>query len=503
MKLPGIGKVFQKACFFFCEYWFKLSMFIIALCYLLFPNNNHLGDSLGYAASVKYGMDLFSPHHLLFSYFYFVIFKAVSFIFPSLDALRFMQFGNGIFALFSLFLLRKILVLRTNDSVKANLWVLFVACSFAVMRFAVEAETYILPVFISLLSSYYYLKYLKTSRLVNIFLCGFFASLACLFHQIHLFWGIGLFVGLLLFTRRLKPLFLFFVPTPIVLIVYSLVLVLFNHVDFSVINLFRFLADYYYSDNADVSVGTSNVIITAITFFRTFFQVHGLVVSVLRLSWLTYLVVAIVLILTGYSVIKLIRTIEFEKISRSKSIFELTHLAIFVLQFGFAFYSHGNSEFMVMLPFVLAVFLSMYIRVDLVALRNLSIAMFIWNMIFGILPNHFLDYQRTKIMSKIVHDNSDKVFIVREKTALVNQYFYDFGMIENQRVIESTDKKSIRKFKAENAVFYTDILTKQMPYTRVNFTEDVSLANLKFVRHVVPVKSSLADYFVDEVKSSD
>lgn len=504
MKLTGSGNVILKARFLSREHWFKLSMFVVALCYILFPNNNHLADSLGYGASVKYGVDLFSPHHLLFSYFYFLLFKVVSFLLPSLDALRFMQFGNALFALLSLFLLRKILLLSSNDSQKVNLWVLFVACSFAVMRFAVEAETYILPVFISLLSSFFFLKYLSTRRLINVFLCGLFASLACLFHQIHLFWGIGLFIGLLLFERKLKPLLFFLVSTPLVLIVYSLVLMFYNHVAFSGTNLIRFLADYYFSAKADTSVGGSNVIITVITFFRTFFQVHGLVVNVLRLWWLAYLAVVVVLFLVGYLVVRLFRTIGIkQQINCPKSGFELTHGVIFVLQFGFAFYSHGNSEFMVMLPYLLAVFLSAYVRVDFAALRTLIVSMFIWNMAFGILPNHFMNYQNTKEMSLIVHENADKVFIVRERTALVNQYFYDYGLPENRRVIENIDKKSIRKFKTGNVIFYTDILTKQVPYSRVNFTENTGFENLKFVKHVTEMNSSFGTYYVDEVRSND
>ena len=503
MKLTGSVNVIQTARFFSREHWFKLSMFVLAASYLLFPNSNHLADSLGYAACVKYGVDLFSPHHLLFNYFYFLLFKAISLVFPSLDALHFMQFGNAVFTFLSLFLLRKMLIARTNDTAKANSWILFVACSFATMRFAVEAETYILPIFISLLSSFFYLKYLETNRSINAFLCGFFASLACLFHQIHLFWGIGLFVGLFLFSPKKKSMLFFSASTPLVLIVYSIVLVFYNHVDFSGTNLVHFMADYYYSSKADMSVGSNNLIISGITFFRTFFQVHGLVVNVLRLFWVTYLIIPIVVSIVGYSLFRLVRSIKLNKILRSQSAFELTHVAIFVLQFCFAFYSHGNSEFMVMLPFVLSVFMVMFFRVDLVALRTLALSMFIWNISFGILPNHFMDYQNIKMMSQIVHCNQDKVFIVKERTALVNQYFYDFNLPENQRIIENIDKKSICKFKAENAIFYTDILTKKTPYSRVDFTGDINLTNLQFVRHIIQVNSSLGVYFVDEVETSD
>ena len=47
----------------------------IILFYLLFPTNNSTLDAYGYAASIKYGFDLFKPHHLFYNVFLYVINK--------------------------------------------------------------------------------------------------------------------------------------------------------------------------------------------------------------------------------------------------------------------------------------------------------------------------------------------------------------------------------------------------------------------------------------------
>jgi len=486
----------------FRGYSFKIMLLLFSFLYLLFPNNNHLVDSLGYAGNVKFGVDLFAAHHLLYSYFNYLLFVCMKFAFPSVDAIRLMQFVNGIFALLCLFLLRKIILKQTSNVTRANAWTAFVGCSFGFMRFAVEAEVYIIPIFFSLLSSYYCLNYLQNNKLKDVFLSGLFASIACLFHQIHLFWGIGLFIGFLS-LKKIKPLFLFLLSTPIVLIIYSLVLVYYNHVQFSFYNLFHFLAEYYFSAQADVSVGSSNIIITGITFFRTFFQVHGIVLEVLRLFPLFYLVIPVVVILLLYSIVRLVKTIKINGLSLAKVPFERIHLIIFILQFIFAFYSHGNSEFMVMLPFLMAFFIPIFFELDLIGIRILALSMLIWNFMFAIFPNKVFDYQNNKALVSVIASNPDKVFILKERNAVVNLYFYEFGVLESGRIVDNDSKGTIRKLKLKNACFCTDVFFKKLPYSRVDFTSSSNYGNLIFTRHLIKIPAALGDFYVDEVRSRD
>jgi hypothetical protein len=440
-------------------------MIIIAITYLFFPNNNHLIDSVCYAGNVKFGVELFSSHHLLYTYFNYLAFRFFVLIFPLIDALRLMQLINGTFGLLCLLLLRKIIANQINNKKIAESWTFFVACSFGIMRFAVEAETYILPIFFSLLSSFFFLKYLRNQERKNVFLSGLFASIACLFHQIHIFWGIGLFLGLL-FSKTAKSTFIFLLSTPIVLICYSLVLIFYNHVSFSISNLFRFFAEYYFTDKVDLHLGLKDILISAITFTRTFFQVHGVVVETLRLKPGFYIILAVVVASLFFLMFKTIKNVKFNPVSFSrKNNFIWTHFIIFFLQFGFAFFSHGNSEFMVMLPFLMAILMPNFLSFDLNILRGFAVCMLIWNFSFGIFPNNYFDFQNNKELAKIIHKHSDKIFILKERNAIANQYFYHYGIQENNRMIDNDDKATIRKLKLKNNSFCTDILTKKRPTT--------------------------------------
>lgn len=479
--------------------WFYLFLFLISAIYFLFPTNSHLSDSFDYASSVRYADKLFSAHHLLYNPFNYLIFSAVKFVFPTVDALRLMQFISAAFAVLCLIIIRKILLIRNSNESNANAWTLFVGCSFGVMRFAVEAETYIIPIFLSLISSWYYLKSLQTDKLKYVLYSGIFASLACLFHQIHLFWGIGLFFGFLS-TKKLKNVLIYILPTPLVLVVYSLVMVFYNHTAFSTTNLFQFLAQYYFSENAKVVVGFgSKVVVTGITFVRTFFQVHGTVVEVLRMYKISYVVIPLVLALLGFAIYKMGKSFRFLKIGSDRQ-FELIHFFIFVFQLGFALFSYGNSEFMVMLPFLIAIFIPAFVDFNTLGVKLFAAGMLIWNMCFAILPNYYIDYQNNKALIASIKSESEKVFILKESYLILNQYFYQYGEYNCSRILNHDDTVGIAKFKKQNAVFYTDILSKKVAYNRVDFTTNSKFDDLTFVRHVQRINTAMGGFWLDEVK---
>ena len=93
------------------RYRFRIEFIIILIIYFLFPNNNISDDSLRYGCSDKYGDDLFSAHHLLYNYINDLIYNVVHAIFPSIDALRLMQFTNALFAVLCLIFLRRIILI--------------------------------------------------------------------------------------------------------------------------------------------------------------------------------------------------------------------------------------------------------------------------------------------------------------------------------------------------------------------------------------------------------
>lgn len=479
----------------FRKYWFAFSILVVGSIYICFPNHNPMFDSLAYGGNVKYGNDLFSAHHLLYEYFNYLIFKTVCVIFPATDALHLMQFVNAMFALLCLQLVYKIIKQQTSDNEKSKFWTFFIATTFGFMRFSVEAEVYIIPIFFSLFSSLYFLKYLKTSKASNVFIAGFFASVACLFHQIHLFWGIGLFIGLLC-TSKVKPLFYYLISTPIVLFSYIMVLVYYNDIEFTVSNLYQFMAQYYYTEGAEVGIGLSNLLITSITFFRTFFQVHGIVMDLLKMNSYLYALIPLVLCLLIYSIVLFVKSVRVLKRNFHNANFEKTHLIIFMLQFGFAFFSNGNSEFMVMLPIVMALFIPYFIDFNLRSLLGFSISMLIWNFSFCIYPNNQFNFMNNKMLSTVIHENPTKIFVLKEGDFVCNQYYYIYGYSPKNHVFEADDEIILTEL--DNKLVLTDILTKRIPYNRNSYLGAFdNKSNLVFVKHEQFIDSSLGGYFVD------
>ena len=410
-----------------------------------------------------------------------------------------MQWLKKILLFVMFLLLRKIIIKQVNDVVKSNILTLFVASCFGIMRFAVEAEAYIIPIFLSLSASFFFYQFLINKKIANVFLSGIFISAACLFHQIHLFWGIGLFMGFLT-TRKFKNLLMFTLPTPLVLVVYSWVLVDYNHTAFSIDHLFHFLAQYYFTDQGKVMIPLlSKLTVTAITFVRTFFQVHGTVLETLRMFRVTYLVVVLTVCLVIWSMIRIVKRFKLNSL-HSVSQFEILHLGIFIFQLGFAVFSYGNSEFMVMLPFLIAIFMSGFFKIEPRAVYILSLGMLIWNMTFAILPNHFVDYQNNDTLIKLIQKEKDKVFITKEPYLIVNQYYYYFGEYNCSRIINHEDSVAIRKYKKLHATFYTDILSKKVAYNRVDFTENLKYNDLLYIRHIQWIPSAMGGFWIDEVK---
>jgi hypothetical protein len=475
-------------------------MFVIAIIYLFFPNNDLSLDSIDYACSIKYGKDLFQPHHLLYNFIGYHFYTLFQYIIPQIDAYKLMQLLNAIIALISLFILRKIIKQITDNQHKANVWTFFVASSFAVMRYSVENETYIIPIFFSLLSSLYYLKYLKTEKLQNVLWCSLFASLACLFHQVQLFWGIGLFIGFLS-TRKIKPILLFSIPTLIVLVVYSITMVYDGGRSFTITHLIHFLLDYYYSANADTHMGSVNFVLTPISLFRTFFQVHGLIANVLQLIPAFYLVIPVVIGFIALSIFKA-KGIKFQGVNFKQSSFELTHFFIFILQIVFAFFSHGNAKFMVMLPFLLPLFIYLFFKFDLKCIKYMAFAMLIWNFFFAIFPNHYFDYQNDKELISVIKQHPNNVFLLKEKNKIALEFYYTQG-VEIEDKIMNNKKEDIQTYSAQKKTFYTDVLTKKMPFSREDIASPSDYSNIVFVKHIQHINSTLGGYYIDEIKFVD
>ncbi len=474
---------------------YKLLLLILPLCYLLLPNNNQTLDSWGYASYVKYGEGLFQAHHLIYNWFMYHL-KLFPGLNNSLDTMKFMQFINGLFSIFSLLFLYLTLLNTNNCKNKSLSWTILVGCTFSLLRYGTENETYILPIFFSIIASYFLSLYFKqTSELKWLFFSGLAAAISCLFHQIHFFWWLAILLGLFIFSteNRIKKSILFLLPAIVVPVTYGLVIRYSLEKELELNNILSYVFEYYYSENADTEFGAINLIMTPISFFRTFYQVHG---NIINLILAKPVLSACSFTLSSYFFYKFLFPLKLRSKFNTNNLFTNIHLLAFLLQFGFAFYSHGNAEFMVMLPFLMAIFLSDMFTISNNKLISLALSMLIWNLSFAIFPNHFYNYHNNQEIIKVINAYPDKKFILEERQKINLQYRYEYDEDISERIFFKMDIVN----KKETGVFYTDILTKKTPFNRGSITlNNNTNLNYTVIRSVENIQSFYGNYSVDEI----
>jgi hypothetical protein len=77
--------------------------------YLLFPTENSSLDAYLYASHIKFNENLFSPHHLLYNAFLYVLIYPIKQLYSNVDILLLSKHINSIFLLLNLIVFYKIL----------------------------------------------------------------------------------------------------------------------------------------------------------------------------------------------------------------------------------------------------------------------------------------------------------------------------------------------------------------------------------------------------------
>lgn len=485
--------------------WFEIFITAIILTYLFLPNNNSTLDAYDYAGSVKYGIDLFHPHHLIFNAFFRVIHTSILGIGVQVEPLRLIKTTNALFAIGTLALTLGILK-RECGTKKAKVLTSIIACSFGMMRFATEAETYIIPIFFCVLSSLFFLTSTEKGKERHVLPCAISSATAMLFHQTAIFWGIGIFIGYLLHKKR-RHTVIYAVVMLVVPLAYTAALVWDQRIDFSLGNLMRFVTNYYHSDSADISIGWVNFLLTPISLARTFIQIHGNIPTIFSVRpiylifvafALTFLILAIRTRIKGGTtwVIPSIRKIGMGK-------FESSHLIAGILSLSFAFFSHGNAEFMVMLPFCAAfAFHSLMEEENTPTYILLAYAIGCWNIGSGILPNHLMDYYHDEEVIDHIETHPDAVYLLTDKNIIRNKYFYKKGE-EPPAILIRYDKKEVRKLILEEAQkgkrTFTDVDTKNIPLSRTSILDQPAI-RYRIIRHDKKIAGDLGAYYIDEIE---
>ena len=313
---------------------FWLSIGIYALLRFLFPPLELTGDSYGYACEIITG-DLWNAHHLLHKYIVNDVWLVLEPLKLFKNPLTFYRTLHLASALASLFVLMRILELRHWSYTRIYLALLFITSGFAFIKYSVENEVYFYPILISLIGS---LQFEKGKPIRAAILLGF----ATLFHQIHIFWLLGL-----LFPKDWRKYSQYY-PLAIALFVPFLTYTVIGLA--SKTPLYTLLFHDVQEGLVQTIPNASNFALYFINTIRVFMQVHGDIALFWNL-WNPYYS-GIAILIFVFVLIGLVIYLRERRFTYLQSDWYRPYVIAFCLQSLFAWYSVGNIEFMILLPFL-------------------------------------------------------------------------------------------------------------------------------------------------------
>ncbi|MCF0207507.1 MAG: glycosyltransferase family 39 protein, partial [Bacteroidales bacterium] len=441
-----------------------------------------------YAADVKYTTDLFWPHHLLHNAFHSVVYQFVS-IFAQVDAMNLMNFVTAIFAIATLLVVWRILARLTSKQTAQSL-TLFAGACYGFMRYSVQCETYIIPIFFSVCASYFFIRIIDEKKIWLTILMGIMSVLACLFHQVQIFWTVVIFFALILNRQYLNSI-IYFAVLMLIFAVYAVVLVFYNNTDLTLSSLVEFGLTHYISNGTQSGFGFKSLVMIPISFFRSFMQVHGNFVLLLKIFPWLYAVFVIMPIM-GYAFFKTCR--KSRKTNANKQ-FAYTHLCVFVLQFAFAAFSDGNTEFMVMLPIALIFGLSGLVELPWKHVIAMALSMFVWNFSWSILPESRCNYYNSGEIVEHIRRNPEAKYILSDEPLIENLYFYRYGELIEERVFSPTSE-------IPDGEYFSDIIDRPSPMSRSKYLHAYSTENYTSIEKEMEISADFGSYNLYSVQYS-
>jgi len=394
------------------EYKIALTALFFTCVYLLLPSANSSSDAIGYAADVRWNMDLLSPHHLLYNVMGRGIYLAVISVIPDTGALQILQAMNAVLAGIALLFTGMLLLKKGKQD-----WILpvmvLMASSYGLMRYATENETYIAPLAFAMAAWYW----LVAERYGSLPLAAASAAIAMLLHQTYFFWWMALLVHCVK-AKRYMALGVVAAGIIPVIVVYAWAA---GHVDMP-------LSSYVLHDLNQGAVNTGislkNFIMTPISLLRSFVQVHGYQVwiwnhgNLLQIGWMLFSVLMVVAAAV-FALLGIAR--EMLRLFAEYTFYGVA-LLLFLL---FAFWSEGNAEFMVPVPVLLFLFIGENGIGQSGRWLLLGMAMFVWNITLGLIPwNQQSFYRHGYVMNEFMDARDDDVLLCHEPVMLQNLAYY-------------------------------------------------------------------------------
>jgi len=417
------------------RYWIPLLTIAFTILYLAFPTNNSSADAYYYAASVKYDGELFHPHHLLYNVTFRFFFNLPFLNNEEIDILQGMKMVNSFIGGLCLFLF-SLLLKRTGRSIKEIFGIiLLTGSSFVVMRYSSENEVYLFPLAFSLSASVIYQDYLKSRSLTRLLISGLLVSFAVLYHQIGVFWWLGLFVGLIIFRHPWKSKLVFVTTAIPVILIYSIVTFKLPEFEKSITGVFRFVLRDYLTSGFDKIPGWENLFFTPVNLIRCFVQIHGYIFRMVgeNILWIipglvSMLLIGAVFVRKGFLIGKT------ELMNRS---FFITHLLILILYIVFAFFAEGNAEFMVMIPFLGFLILFSKIKIRNISMVLFAVALLVWNVSYGLIPSNSFNFTDYVMIESWIKKTPDATFVLKSDQQVISRLYYQSGGEFYPQIIKS------------------------------------------------------------------
>ena len=507
--------------------WLIIFLFLIKTTIVFGSEMDHSGDGWGYACEIL-KHNFLSGHHLLYNITGFIWLQLFAWL-PA-SPIKLLSWMNVVFSSGILFVTYMIIKRITKSDTLILSILLFLASCFGFYRYSLENETYILPLFFGIISIYY-LYDLKRSNLSWIA-----ASIACLYHQIYIFWLIPILVINIQKTRTFRS---FWYSTALVLTPYFIASYIFN------LNIYNIVFQDVNNGLVNNHFNIKNFLIGCINLVRSIIEIHGRI-GILTLKIPEYTILGIIL-LPGLILVlfKLTKNTFLNIKNNFNSITKLPEFYILISTILFSFYSNGNAEFMVAIPFLI-VFIAIKLfkkqpndkfKFYLILFGIINIS---WNTIYYLIPNcnaninvntrgklkliysviHRKDNTKflsstgyNKITSKNATDTlnaSDAllesnmmdtvVFISSEAAGLYNCFDYDLIWKNQTKTTEIIflypgDSKSIKKHR--NFTMYTD-LNSDKTINRASLTEYQNIVKQEVIL-LDSIKSKTTIYRISKI----
>lgn len=364
---------------------------------------------------------MLSPHHLLYM-------PWCSWWLPIIRLLHVEPIAGFTFINFVLFVVTlevlRVWLLKLNATqshVEVLIW--FLLGSFGLLRFALDNETYIVPLFLAVYGSYLIENKEKRASSIGWVLL----AMAVLFHQSYIFWFLAYALTAMKKRKWIAPI----LSGGIILVVYL------QAASWSNESISNYLIHDVNQGLVDTQIGPMNFMFTAVNLVRTVIQIHGSMLFII-LDWYLLSIVGLMgllmLIISSLGFVWLQVSVRKQQTAKMH-IFDGALSWVFFLQLGFAFYSVGNAEFMVMLLPVATLLMAkagLFSTSDKTQklLAGMSIGTWLHNTVFVIIPMFLgsnADAERFAeiLNNKIPTNNTQKIVLIsNEAKSIENAWEY-------------------------------------------------------------------------------